>query len=57
MNMPASPVDAEEPGFLGAILSVDQPASGTLTGELLGGNPCSPAYSRISSRAITSTGI
>lgn len=42
LNLPAAPVDAEELGFLGALLAVDQPASATLTGELLGWKPVQP---------------
>lgn len=42
LNLPAAPVDAGVLGFLGALLSVDQPASSTLTGELLGWQPVQP---------------
>jgi nucleoside-diphosphate-sugar epimerase len=36
LNLPVASLPVEEFGFLGPILSVDQPASGVLTRELLG---------------------
>ncbi len=42
LNLPAAPVPAEDFGFLGRILAIDQPASGTLTRELLGWRPVQP---------------
>ena len=42
LNVPAASVPAEEFGFLGYVLSVDQPASATLTRELLGWRPVQP---------------
>ncbi|MFJ7589092.1 hypothetical protein ACIQZO_17275 [Streptomyces sp. NPDC097617] len=42
LNLPTASVPAEEFGFLGGILAVDQPASSTLTRELLGWRPVRP---------------
>jgi len=42
LNVPAASVPAEEFGFLGYVLSVDQPASAALTRELLGWRPVQP---------------
>jgi nucleoside-diphosphate-sugar epimerase len=42
LNVPAASVPAESLGFLGYVLSVDQPASATLTRELLGWRPVEP---------------
>lgn len=39
LNLPAAPAAAEDFGFLGQILAVDQPASSALTRELLGWQP------------------
>jgi nucleoside-diphosphate-sugar epimerase len=43
LNVPVAPAPAEDFGFLGMILSVDQPASATLTRELLPWHPSHPA--------------
>ena len=42
LNLPAASVPAEDFGFLGMVLSIDQPASGTLTRGLLGWRPVQP---------------
>jgi nucleoside-diphosphate-sugar epimerase len=42
LNLPTAPAPAEDFGFLGPILAVDQPASSTLTHELLGWRPVQP---------------
>jgi nucleoside-diphosphate-sugar epimerase len=42
LNLPVASVPAEDFGFLGLILSVDQPASGALTRELLRWQPTQP---------------
>src|SRR5215469_2997183 len=42
LNLPAASVPAADLGFLGLVLSVDQPASATLTRELLGWRPAEP---------------
>ncbi|HEX6509677.1 MAG TPA: SDR family oxidoreductase [Chloroflexota bacterium] len=42
LNLPAASVPAEDFGFLGMILAVDQPASSALTRELLGWQPVRP---------------
>ena len=42
LNVPTASVPAEEFGFLGYVLSVDQPASATLTRELVGWRPVQP---------------
>jgi nucleoside-diphosphate-sugar epimerase len=42
LNLPAASVPAEDLGFLGMLLAVDQPASRTLTSELLGWRPVQP---------------
>jgi nucleoside-diphosphate-sugar epimerase len=42
LNLPTASVPAEDLGFLGQILAVDQPASSTLTSELLGWQPAQP---------------
>jgi len=42
LELPTAPVPVEEFGFLGHILSVDQPASSALTRELLGWRPVQP---------------
>lgn len=42
LNVPTATVPAEDLGFLGYVLSVDQPASATLTRELLGWRPVQP---------------
>jgi nucleoside-diphosphate-sugar epimerase len=42
LSLPTASVPAEDFGFLGQILSVDQPASATLTRELLGWRPVQP---------------
>jgi nucleoside-diphosphate-sugar epimerase len=42
LSLPAASVPAETFGFLGQILAVDQPASSTLTRELLGWRPVQP---------------
>ena len=42
LNVPTAPVPAGDLGFLGQVLSIDQPASATLTRELLGWRPVQP---------------
>jgi nucleoside-diphosphate-sugar epimerase len=42
LNLPTASVPAEEFGFLGSILAIDQPASAALTRELLGWRPVQP---------------
>jgi nucleoside-diphosphate-sugar epimerase len=42
LNVPAASVPAADLGFLGLVLSVDQPASAMLTRELLGWRPVQP---------------
>jgi nucleoside-diphosphate-sugar epimerase len=42
LNVPTASVPAGDLGFLGLVLSVDQPASATLTRELLGWRPVQP---------------
>jgi nucleoside-diphosphate-sugar epimerase len=42
LNLPTASVPAEEFGFLGQILAIDQPASAALTRELLGWRPVQP---------------
>jgi nucleoside-diphosphate-sugar epimerase len=42
LNVPTGPVPADDFGFLGMILSIDQPASAELTRELLGWRPVQP---------------
>lgn len=42
LNLPAASVPAEDFGWLGQILAVDQPASSVLTRELLGWRPVQP---------------
>ncbi|NBH06530.1 SDR family oxidoreductase [Amycolatopsis sp. SID8362] len=42
LNLPAASAPAEDFGFLGGLLSVDQPASAALTRELLGWQPTEP---------------
>jgi len=42
LNMPIASAPAEDFGFLGMILAVDQPASAALTRELLGWRPVQP---------------
>ena len=42
LSLPARSVPADDFGFLGQILAVDQPASATLTSELLGWRPVRP---------------
>jgi nucleoside-diphosphate-sugar epimerase len=42
LNVPAASAPAEDFGWLGQILAVDQPASSTLTRELLGWRPVQP---------------
>jgi nucleoside-diphosphate-sugar epimerase len=42
LNVPTASVPAEDFGFLGRILAVDQPASAALTRELLGWQPVQP---------------
>ena len=42
LNLPTASVPAADFGFLGQILSVDQPASAALTRELLGWRPVQP---------------
>jgi nucleoside-diphosphate-sugar epimerase len=42
LNLPTASVPAEDFGFLGQILSVDQPASAALTRDLLGWRPVQP---------------
>jgi nucleoside-diphosphate-sugar epimerase len=42
LNVPTASVPAGDLGFLGQVLSIDQPASAALTGELLGWRPVQP---------------
>ncbi|MFH8385869.1 SDR family oxidoreductase [Kitasatospora sp. NPDC018058] len=42
LNLPTASVPAEDFGFLGRVLAVDQPASSALTRELLGWQPTEP---------------
>jgi hypothetical protein len=42
LDLPTASRPAEDFGFLGMVLSVDQPASGALTRELLGWRPVGP---------------
>jgi nucleoside-diphosphate-sugar epimerase len=42
LNLPTASVPAEDFGFLGYILAIDQPASAALTRELLGWRPVQP---------------
>jgi len=42
LNLPTASRPAEDFGFLGAVLAVDQPASSVLTRELLGWQPTHP---------------
>jgi len=42
LNVPTASVPADDFGFLGMILSIDQPASAALTRELLGWRPVQP---------------
>ena len=42
LNVPAASVPAGDLGFLGQVLSIDQPASAAMTGELLGWRPVQP---------------
>ncbi|GLY34120.1 3-beta hydroxysteroid dehydrogenase [Amycolatopsis sp. NBRC 101858] len=42
LGLPVTSVEADELGFLGAILAIDQPASSTTTQELLGWQPTHP---------------
>jgi nucleoside-diphosphate-sugar epimerase len=42
LNLPTASVPAADFGFLGGILSIDQPASSALTSELLGWRPVQP---------------
>jgi len=42
LNLPTASVPAEDFGWLGQILAVDQPASSALTCELLGWRPVQP---------------
>jgi nucleoside-diphosphate-sugar epimerase len=42
LNVPTASVPAEDFGFLGQILAIDQPASSALTRELLGWRPVQP---------------
>jgi hypothetical protein len=42
LNLPTQSRPAEDFGFLGAVLAVDQPASAALTRELLGWRPVQP---------------
>jgi nucleoside-diphosphate-sugar epimerase len=42
LNLPVAPAAAADFGFLGQILAADQPASATLTRELLGWQPIQP---------------
>lgn len=43
LDLPTASRPAEKFGFLGMVLSIDQPASGALTGELLGWRPLGPS--------------
>ncbi len=42
LGLPVTSVEAEEFGFIGALLAIDQPASSALTRELLGWEPTHP---------------
>jgi nucleoside-diphosphate-sugar epimerase len=42
LGLPVTSVEADELGFLGALLAIDQPASAALTRELLGWQPTHP---------------
>jgi nucleoside-diphosphate-sugar epimerase len=42
LGLPVTSVEADELGFLGALLAIDQPASAELTRELLGWRPAHP---------------
>jgi len=42
LNLPTASVPAEDLGFLGMVLAIDQPASSALTRELLGWRPVQP---------------
>lgn len=42
LNLPTASAPAQDFGFLGQILAVDQPASAALTRELLGWQPVQP---------------
>ena len=42
LNLPTASVPAADFGWLGQILAIDQPASATLTRELLGWRPVQP---------------
>jgi nucleoside-diphosphate-sugar epimerase len=42
LNLQTASLPAEDFGFLGAVLAIDQPASGALTRELLGWRPVQP---------------
>ena len=42
LNLPTASLPAEDFGFLGGLLGIDQPASGALTRELLGWQPTHP---------------
>ncbi|MGH3159496.1 MAG: 3-beta hydroxysteroid dehydrogenase, partial [Streptosporangiaceae bacterium] len=42
LNLPSASLPAEDFGFLGMVLAVDQPASSALTRELLGWRPVQP---------------
>jgi hypothetical protein len=42
LNLPTAPVPAEDFGWLGQILAIDQPASSALTRELLPWRPVQP---------------
>jgi hypothetical protein len=42
LDLPVASAPTEDFGFLGMILSIDQPASGALTRELLGWRPVQP---------------
>ncbi|MEV0181784.1 SDR family oxidoreductase [Streptomyces sp. NPDC050625] len=43
LDLPTASRPAEDFGFLGMVLSIDQPASSALTGELLGWRPVGPS--------------
>jgi nucleoside-diphosphate-sugar epimerase len=45
LNLPVASVPAKDFGFLGPILAIDQPASSTLTRDLLGWRPVQPGLS------------
>jgi hypothetical protein len=42
LNLPVAPVPADDFGFLGQILAIDQPASSAQTRDLLGWRPVQP---------------